>query len=299
MNSCLVTGGAGFIGSYVVKELQDRVGLEPIIFDRRTTNLHGDVERFYGDIRDRTAVTDAVAHADAVIHVAGVLGTQETIADPRPAAEVNIAGGLNVLDAVKRYEVPLVYIAVGNHWMDNSYSITKTCMERFCRMFRNEHDLDIAVVRAMNAYGPGQVPAAPYGPSKVRKIMPAFVCRALAGDPIEVYGDGSQVMDMVYVSDVASCLVEAIGTRCDVEVGTGVPTTVNDIAYAVLEEAGCGSVVHLPMRPGEPEHSTVLADPEPLWSSLGIDADEFVQLDEGVAHTVDWYAEHWLPGYRP
>jgi UDP-glucose 4-epimerase len=108
-----------------------------------------------GDIRDATSVTEAVSHADGVIHLAGVLGTQETIDNPRPAAETNILGGLNVLEAIAQYGVPAVNIAVGNHWMNNTYSITKSTVARFADMYNRYRGTRVSVVRALNAYGPG------------------------------------------------------------------------------------------------------------------------------------------------
>lgn len=283
----LITGGGGFIGSHTVKAAIE-AGHSPIVFDR----ANGETPSYFGDIRDATHVTEACAHVEGVIHLAGVLGTQETIDNPRPAAETNVIGGLNVLDACRQYDLPLVYIAVGNHWMENPYSISKTTVERFCRMYRQEHGLNVTVVRAMNAYGPGQVPAAPFGPSKVRKITPAFVCRALIGEPIEVYGDGSQTMDMVYVTDVAETLVDALGSNADYECGTGRPTTVKEIAEAVIAEVGSGQIVNLPMRPGEPEGSVVLADPQKAWKPTK------VALEDGIRATVDWYEQNWLPSWR-
>jgi UDP-glucose 4-epimerase len=285
MSNILVTGGAGFIGRHVVDLLAHTD--TPLVFDRKraTTTI-------LGDIRDPVAVTEAAAHADAIIHLAGVLGTQETIDNPHPAAEINILGGLNILDAARQYKIPLVYIAVGNHWMDNSYSITKTTVERFCRMYRTEHDVNVSVVRAMNAYGPRQTPASPFGPGKVRKIMPAFICRALTGQPIEIYGDGAQIMDMIYVTDVARTLVSALGMNGDYEAGTCRATTVLQIARTVLDTVGEGEIRHLPMRPGEPEQSVVIAHPANTLCS----AD--VLLEEGVGQTVDWYRNNWLPAWQ-
>jgi UDP-glucose 4-epimerase len=134
MKHVLVTGGNGFIGRYVVEELTKR-GYDPQVFDHRSPGASAEgVRSYFGDIRDSTAVDEAVGHADAVIHLAGVLGTQETIADPRPAAETNVLGGLNAITACAKYDVPLVNIAVGNWWMSNTYSITKNSVERFIEM---------------------------------------------------------------------------------------------------------------------------------------------------------------------
>src|ERR1044071_8690835 len=113
-----VTGGAGFIGSHVIDELLDR-GYVPVVFDHHRNRLDLDlvqdtVEVFLGDVRDATAMTEFAAHVDGIIHLAAVLGTQETVLNPRPAAESNLMGGLNFLEAITQYHIPGVYIAVGN-----------------------------------------------------------------------------------------------------------------------------------------------------------------------------------------
>lgn len=288
----LVTGGAGFIGRYVVEELQSR-GHTPIIFDRRRTLEHGH-QAIYGDVRDATHVTEAMARVEGFIHLAAVLGTQETIQNPIPAAETNLLGGLNVLQAAAQYEVPGVYIGVGNWWMDNSYSITKTMIERFINMYNAERGTRINVVRAMNAYGPRQVAAPPYGPAKVRKITPSFVCRALANHPIEIYGDGSQVSDMIYVADVATALVNALEIDKKVpvvEVGPKEHTTVKQFAELIKEIAGSKSeIIHLPMRPGEIPNASVTADVSTL-NYIEMDVELLTPLTVGVRKTIQWFME--------
>lgn len=281
----LVTGGNGFIGGFTVEELERR-GHEPFIFDRRLKRREFDL--YLGDIRDSEAVTEAMAHAEAWIHLAGVLGTQETIANPLPAAGTNILGGLNVLQAASQYDLPGVNIAVGNWWMDNTYSISKSTIERFVAMYEKERGLRVSSVRAFNAYGPRQ---SVYGESKVRKIMPSFVCRAIDGQPIQVYGDGSQIMDMIHATDVARVLVDTLEQTIEapqgtVEAGTARRTTVAEIAELVADtvtsKTGCHVPVEfLPMRPGEPAQSVVVADaPNP---------EDPILLEDGVRETVDWY----------
>lgn len=301
MKNVLVTGGRGFIGEYVVEELSGR-GFEPHVLDRRHSPGFGIT--IFGDVKDATLVTDAIAHVDGVIHLAGVLGTQETIGNPRPAAETNILGGLNVIQACAQYDVPLVNIAVGNYWEDNTYSITKHAVERFVLMTQKYRGKQMVSVRAMNAYGPRQVPIAPWGSSRVRKIMPSFICRALTGLPIEVYGEGDQVMDMVYVTDVARVLVNTLVwlergnmTDASLEAGTGRDTTVNYIANVVAREVEkqTGSTVpieYLPMRDGETEHVVVKANGGALLDVLGMDNNKFVSLDIGVGHTVEYFRRY-------
>jgi nucleoside-diphosphate-sugar epimerase len=179
--------------------------------------------------------------------------------------------------------------------MNNPYSITKTTAERFALMFNKERGTKIAVVRGMNAYGPGQKA----GP--VRKIIPNFIIPALKGDPLTVYGDGSQVMDMIYVDDLADVLCAALlfnhGVYDSVfEAGTGTPTTVLRIAKEVIKQVGGGTIHHVPMRPGEPDASRVLANPETLapflysdFASLENGGRGFMSLAGGIEATIPYY----------
>ncbi|MEU8107150.1 NAD-dependent epimerase/dehydratase family protein [Nonomuraea muscovyensis] len=303
-----VTGGNGFIGRYVCEELVSR-GHIPLVFDHRgkaDRDLPWEVMR--GDIRDATAMTELAAHSDAIIHLAAVLGTQETITNPRPAAETNLMGGLNFLEAIAQYDLPGVYICVGNHWMDNSYSISKTAVERFVRMFNAHRGTRVNNVRVVNAYGPRQQAAPPFAPGKVRKITPAVICRALSGMPVELYGGGTQISDMVWVGDVARGLVSALETAADgkvldhpVEVGPTASSTIREVAELVIDlcvERGYPRVpiADLPMRPGETPDTAVTAQPKTLLS-VGIEPSSLVSIEDGMARTVDWFIEtrgtHW------
>jgi UDP-glucose 4-epimerase len=287
----LVTGGNGFIGRHVVDQLE-RKGHTPYVFDHRSDGPA--VRTFLGDTRDFTSVMEAVAQVDAVIHLAGVLGTQETIKEPIPAVETNIIGGLNVFRAMAHYGRPGAYIAVGNHWMQNSYSITKTTAERFAFMANAEWGTRIAVVRALNAYGPRQK----VGP--VRKIMPNFIVPTMKGEKIRIYGDGEQIMDMIYVEDVARILIRAAlyehGNYHEAfEAGTGRATTVLDIAHVVIETVHGVTefdwndyLEFVPMRPGEPDNSVVVGDPDTL-KPLGIQWSDLKSLEDGVEETFKWF----------
>ena len=311
----LVTGGAGFIGTWIRRELLAR-GHSVLVLDHqdRRQHLAPGEEFFLGDVRDATAVTEAAAHVDGIIHLAAVLGTQETISNPRPSAETNILGSLNVFEAGAQYNLPIAYAGVGNHAMrligTGCYTITKSAAEDLTRMYNLYRDGGrITTVRPVNAYGPGQSIAAPYGTSRVRKIAPAFICRALTGADIEVYGDGTQISDCVYVADVARTFVTALEhtaehgpTERPVEVGPLTSVTVNDIARIVAEYAAeitarePVGIKHLPMRPGEVPNAVVSSDTSTL-QQIGMTAADFVTLDEGIRRTVDYYATEWLPGY--
>jgi nucleoside-diphosphate-sugar epimerase len=253
---------------------------------------------------------ELAAHVDGIIHLAACLGTQETIKNPYPAAETNIIGGLNFLEAVAAYGIAGTYIGVGNHFMNNPYSITKTTTERFVHMYNADRDTHVNIVRAVNAYGPRQSVAPPFGPAKVRKIMPSFICRALDGRPIELYGGGGQVSDCVHVVDVATVLVKALEASATgkhfpepVEIGPAQHHTVREVADLVRDVA-LGYTKHdivehvdLPMRPGEIPDAYVTADVSTL-RYVDMEASHLMPLDEGVMNTVAWYAENWLPGYE-
>lgn len=296
----LVTGGAGFIGLYTVEALQ-AAGHTPVIFDHFNRQEEYPCPVILGDVRDDVSVTEAMAHVDGCIHLAAVLGTQETVQNPRPAAHSNLMGGLNILEAAAQYDIPVAYIGVGNHWMNNTYSISKTMIERFIDMYNKNRGTKVNIVRAMNAYGPRQRPVAPWGTSRVRKITPSFVCRALAGENIEIYGDGSQVSDMCWVGDVAQALVVALekaneGTVFEeaVEVGPEVNSTVKEVAELIVKISGSSSeIVNLPMRPGEIPNAVVSADVETL-KLVGMSADTLKPLEEGMGETVDWFRKEFF-----
>lgn len=309
-----VTGSQGFIGGWLRRELLRR-GHEVVVFDRYPRTPMADGEAFFlGDIENANSVTEMAAHVDGVIHLAAVLGTQETIQNPRPSAVTNILGGLNVFEAAVQYGLPVVYAGVGNAFMRDlatgSYTISKTCVEDYSRMYNAYRGGKISVVRPVNAYGPGQSVAAPFGSSKVRKILPSFTCRALTGTPIEVYGDGEQVSDCVFVGDVAATFATALEYTAasgvlekPAEVGPVESCTVNDVARLVAKYAAGRTgneavpITHLPMRPGEVPGAVVRSDTSTL-EPLGIDATTFVSLEEGVRRTVEWYAENWLPFWK-
>lgn len=301
-----VTGGAGFIGGHVVDVLLER-GHEPLIFDH-IGRSHRDVPVMLGDTRDDVAVTELAAHVEGIVHLASVLGTAETVHNPRPAVMTNVISGMNVFEAGVQYGLAVANVCVGNAGFSNPYSASKTCVETLGHMYVRDRGLALNQVRLVNAYGPRQSVAAPFGTARVRKIMPSFVCRALAGHPIEVYGDGQQVSDMVWVRDGALALVLAIEAAAAGNVVPGVMEcgpeehrTVLHVAGMVADAARLPSgkrveIRYLPMRPGETPGAVVTCDPATL-GPIGMKAADLKPLVDGIAETVAWYADHWLPGW--
>ena len=280
----LVTGGAGFIGRYVCKELWAQ-GHEPLVFD-----IAAPIPQ---DVRQPGQVQDAMRHADACIHLAGILGNPETVSDPYPCVQTNILGSLNVFEAAG--SKPVVFPAVGNKWLRETgtggYTITKSCVEDFIAMYNKCRGSTIAIVRPVNCYGPGQKVPAPWGPGTVRKIMPTFIAQALHGQDIEVYGNGSHTSDMVYVTDVARNIVGVLGTNGVWGIGPIESHTVLQVAKMVEQEVYNQTGVILPhgvvfrdMPTSEVPGVTALH--ETMWEYPRVD------LVEGIALTVASY----LPG---
>ena len=299
-----MTGGAGFIGSWTVKELLEQ-GHDPVVMDHHLPVRVDGVTVWAGDVRDATTVNEAVAHVEGVIHLAAVLGSSETVQNPRPAIDTNIIGAVNVMDACLQYDVPLAMTSVGNAWLRScgagTYTIVKECAADLFEMYRTYRSLWGNLVRPTNAYGPGQsVHWSLGGHSSVRKILPTFINQALQGKPIEVYGDGEQISDMVWVGDVAKVLVSAVQDagrhrlHATAEVGPEESLTVNEVADAVLAYVtrhqtkymgwADGRITHLPMRAGERKGVTK-ADTSTL-KPYNISLTPFA---EGLSQTVEYY----------
>ena len=270
----LVTGGGGFIGSAVGWFLQSR-GDEMVTFD----HIDGH------DVNDYSDIHEAIYNTDAVINLAGRLGTSETFGAELDTATVNIIGALNVADAARKLGKPMVQIGTGHKGQPNPYAITKACAEDLLLARASETGQPISVVRAYHAYGPKQKPFPPHGTSTVRKFIPSFICRALTGMPLEINGTGNQIVDPIYVDEVARMLVEAIDAPPGTfrEAGCGKGITINAIAKDVIRMTGSSSRIdYIDKRQGEPLDAVVVA--ESPGSRLN--------WPYGMTETIDYYKHH-------
>ena len=283
----LVTGGAGFIGVATVYDLATH-GHHVTTYDIATTpdeditipaNLHAFIQQ---------------EQPDVIVHLAGLLGTSELLDDVPRAERVNVGGTINLLEECKRARIPLVFMSKPNpeDW-HNIYTITKMACEDYCRVYAKEFGLDITILRPYNAYGPGQK-------TYPKKFCPTFIMDALAGKFISVYGSGEQVIDPVYVDDIARAIRLVIEKRAwgkTIEIGIGKPVTVNAFAEMIRTKVGefvdtAPGITHVPMRIGEPEKtvSRIWADTTNMMSILGMCPGSMIQLAEGIERTVRWYA---------
>lgn len=274
-----VTGGAGFIGVPTARCLADR-GHDVVAIDRVEAP---DVLTI--DVLDSVTLGRTLADCDAVIHLAGILGTHELFADPHRAVDVNIKGTLNVLESCRLDDLRFVGITMLQVW-ENVYQATKNCADRLASAWHRHYGVRVSHVRAFNGYGPGQH----HGPGHPRKIVPTFAAAAWNRRPIQIWGDGTQFVDLVHVDDIARMLVDALAFGDDemLDAGSGEAVSVNEVARIVNEVAGSDAgIVHLPMRLGEHRSDDVVAKGEG-WELL----DWRPRLDrDALAETVHAYRD--------
>lgn len=286
MKKALITGGSGFIGSFLVEALQQK-GYEVKILDIKEPKFTPHVSFVKGSVTDRELVSSALAGQDVIYHLAGILGTHETVSNAYKTAEVNILGALNVLDASRKHGVQVIDICKPNYWR-NPYTITKVAAEEFCMMYRDEFDMDVRAVRWFNIFGPRQKTVE----EGYQKAVPTFITNALKGEPIHIYGTGNQGTDHLYVTDAvdaAICVAEAPAEKVkeSVEVGSGEEITVNNLAQTILKTCNSASPTkYVPMRPGEWEHTRICANISTL-KSLGY--QQKISLQEGLQKTIEYY----------
>lgn len=259
-NTCIVTGGEGFIGQAVQRVLVEE-GITPISFD---TSLGWDV------------MTDKPPQAFGIIHLAGILGTSELFSDPFKAVDINIKGTLNMLEWCKGNKATFVGITMPQVWK-NVYQATKGCAMDLAIAYGKQFDFPVTHVCAYNAYGPGQKV---HG---VQKIIPTFAYRSWRGRPMPIWGDGSQKVDLVHVDDVAKTLVTALKNPFLKfrEAGSGDAMTVLEIADMVGNITGNHDKKFMPMRPGETDSQGVVA--------IGPVFTPSARHDPRFEETVNWY----------
>lgn len=287
----VVVGGSGFLGGAVVDELV-RVGRDVVIYDRKGSQSAADARhgrgaaRFVrGDVRDVDGVMTTFRGADEVYDFAGELGTSELDDSFPEAITTNVLGAAIQFEAAIRQGVPrLLYASKPNVWL-NTYSITKFAAEQFAELFNQRDETRFCALRYYNAFGPRQ------SLFPIRKIIPMFAALAMRGRPLEVFGDGEQVVDLVYSPDLADLTVRFLATEhteAVVECGRGVGLTVNDVANVVNAVTGnCGGMRHLPMRRGEDERSLLIADLAVLTRLVG--EPVFTDLEHSLQATLEWY----------
>lgn len=273
MPAALITGGAGFIGSHIAALLHGRTELRALDNFRsgQAENLEGlGVELFEGSILDTSLLARALSGVSHVFHLAAMVSVEESLERPLDCVEVNVCGTLRLLEAAAAAGVRRVVFsssaavygerpeAVKREDLPpdprSPYAIAKLDGEYYCRLYAAERGLQTVSLRYFNVYGPRQDPASPYAAA-----VPIFIRRALAGEPLEIFGDGQQTRDFVYAADVAEANLLA-ATHPDAagvyNVGSESVLTIADLARRIIGSTGSSSPIRfLPPRPGDLRHS--------------------------------------------
>jgi nucleoside-diphosphate-sugar epimerase len=291
----LITGSTGFIGGHLLQEMSER-GHSVTTLDRNPDNASNADRTVQGDIRDADAVMAATDGQEIVIHAAAVLGTAELINRAQYALDVNTGGTINVLDACREHGARLLFVSKPNPWL-NTYSITKSAAESFCRMYNQEFGVPVTVVKAFNVYGPGEK----VGPGRVAKAIPTLIVKALNGQDLSVHGDGMQTNDFVHVSDVVRILAELAETSDasyqEHEIGTGVERSLNELCELILRLSSSESkIVYVRPRSGESPGDRIKADIGSLERAIGMLS--FRTLEHGLPETINYYRS-WVSENPP
>ena len=302
----LVTGGAGFIGSNLVRALLER-GDDVRVLDNFSTGSRGnlaelerDVEVVEGELRSYERVHAAVRGTDVVYHQGALPSVPRSVQDPLTTNAVNVEGTLNVLLAARDEGVRRVVFASSSSVYGNQdvlplvetanpdpiapYGVAKLAAERYCVSFSRVYPLEAVSLRYFNVFGPGQDPSSQYA-----AVVPRFITEAAAGRPVPIYGDGEQRRDFTFVDNVIEACLLAAAAAGDVvgsvlNVATGRSVSVNELADAVGEVLGFEVArEYLPARAGDIRSSW--ADVSAAHEVLGWEPR--VGLEDGLRATAE------------
>lgn len=299
----LVTGGAGFVGSNIVRLLYEE-GHSVVVLDNLSSGCRDNLDPFpgvefiQGDIRDHMAVAQAIQEAEVVFHLAASVGNTRSIENPIQDSEINVIGTLRILEAARHAGVRKVVFSSSagifgelkqmpikeDHPVepDSPYGASKLAAERLCLAYAKLYALEVICLRYFNVYGVNQRYDA-YG-----NVIPVFAHRMLHGLSITIFGDGEQTRDFVNVRDVAMANYKAAmirGVSGAFNIGSGATITINELAR-LMADAG-----HIPLeieygppRKGDVRHS--LADISAAKRILGYEPK--IGLKEGLAEYMAW-----------
>jgi UDP-glucose 4-epimerase len=302
--SWLVTGGAGFVGVNLIRLLASR-GIAVRVLDDlsqgRRTDLDGlGADLVVGDIRDRATVEQVLDGVDVVVHLAAHTRVVESIADPLESFDVNARGTLLLLDAARRHGGlrRFVFASTGGAILGDAtppvhedmpahplapYGASKLAGEGYCSAYFGSYGLPTVALRFSNVYGP-------YSYQKA-SVVAAFFKRILAGEPLVVYGDGTQTRDFLFVGDLCRVILGAVEHDCAGQVfhiAAGVETSIGELTERLLAVTGTRvPVERRPARAGEVYRNCARIDR--ARSVIGFDPS--TSLDAGLAATWAWFRE--------
>jgi UDP-glucose 4-epimerase len=295
----VVTGGAGFIGSHVVDALlarDDEVHVLDNLATGKRENLSGDAQLHVGDIRfDAAPVFDRV-RPEICFHLAAQADVGTSVERPDYDADVNVVGTVRVLEAARAHGTQVVFTSTGGAIYGecdraapetaerkpiSPYGVSKLAGEEYLAGWNRLHGTRHVAVRLANVYGPRQESSLEGG------VVAIFLERMAAGQPVQIFGDGGQTRDFVYVRDVVQGLLAAVGRDGSVyNLGTGVETSVRELFELCREVTRTdGDPEPSPPRPGDLRRSAI--DPALAAHELGWRPER--DLEQGLGETWEWF----------
>jgi UDP-glucose 4-epimerase len=308
---CLVTGGAGFIGSHIVQHLldsdQEVVCLDNFDPTYSIETKKANIANFFanenfefvkGDILDRELVKKITVDIDYIFHEAALVSVVESMNDPQKTIEINTIGTLNILEAGRMNNIRKIVLASSAAVYGDSpilrkkedlipipkspYAISKLDCEYASRIYYEEYGLKTTSLRYFNVYGPRQDVTSPYA-----AVMPIFIKKALRNEDLIIYGDGLQTRDFIFVKDVAHAneWVMSKGDGMTFNVASGSATSIKELADKIIELTGSNSnIMHKEPRKGDIKHS--LADISKI-KNIGFKTG--FDIEKGLGETVEWF----------
>lgn len=305
----LVTGGAGFIGSNLVKYLVNE-GSDVTVLDNFMSGYRSNLEPFStiriieGDVRDATTVNEAMQGVEVVFHLAASVGNKRSIDFPIIDAQINVLGTLNVLEAARKEGVRKIVASSSagifgelktmpikeDHPIepDSPYGCTKLCEEKLCLSYAKLYEIEAVCLRYFNVYGPNQRFDA-YG-----NVIPIFVFKMLHNEPIQIYGDGEQTRDFVHVADIVHANIRAAdskGVSGAFNIASGKSVTINRLVEMITKNSKNSVKIEYGFnRPGDVLHS--LADLS--LAKQKINYNPSIDLEQGIDEYIQWAKEYYL-----
>ena len=302
----LITGGAGFIGSHLSERLLAE-GHDVICVDNFFTGSRRNIEHLFGNPRFEVLRHDVTfplyVEVDQIYNLACPASPVHYQHDPVQTTKTSVVGAINMLGLAKRLRVPVLQASTSEVYGDpavhpqteqywgnvnpigprSCYDEGKRAAETLFFDYRRQHDLDIKVIRIFNTYGPRMHP-------NDGRVVSNFIVQALRGDPITIYGDGSQTRSFCYVDDLVDGMVRLMDTGHEVtgpvNVGNPGEFTMLELAQAVLEITGSSSAIeHRPLPQDDPKQRQ--PDISLARSKLGWEPS--VPLTDGLRRTVDYF----------